>query len=253
MGESSIEWTDYTFNPWWGCVRVSPGCENCYAETWDGRFGGDHWGVNAPRRFFSKNHWQQPINWNRKAEQSGIRRRVFCASMADVFEERDDLDEQRERLWRTVNATPWLDWLLLTKRPHAIERYLPDSLIGADSVWLGCTTENEEWLRRRWQHLSKFHDNTLFLSYEPALGPLGLGGVLTDPEDNGINPDWVIAGAESGTSARAMDESWVREVRDDCMHHGIRFFYKQRLAGGRKVSLPLLDGKQWAEFPNARI
>lgn len=117
---SSIEWTDHTFNPWWGCAGVSPGCDNCYAEAWAKRVGEDIWGARKPRRFFGEKHWCEPLKWNDEAQKQGHRRRVFCASMADVFELRSDLDPWRDRLWVLIDQTPWLDWLLLTKRPQDI-------------------------------------------------------------------------------------------------------------------------------------
>src|SRR5712671_6808752 len=117
---SSIEWTDHTFNPWWGCSKVSPGCNNCYAETWAKRVGEKIWGKDEPRRFFTDKHWDEPLKWNDEALSSGTRRRVFCASMADVFEQRTDLNPWRARLWKLTEETPKLDWLLLTKRPENI-------------------------------------------------------------------------------------------------------------------------------------
>src|SRR6184192_322857 len=107
---SSIEWTDHTFNPWWGCAKVSPGCNNCYAETWAKRLGLKVWGPEKDRRFFTDKHWQEPVKWNTDAEQGRRRKRVFCASMADVFEARHELTPWRERLWRLTGQTPWLDW-----------------------------------------------------------------------------------------------------------------------------------------------
>jgi protein gp37 len=91
--ETAISWTHHTFNPWWGCQRVSPGCTNCYAETFDKRIGGKHWGPTAPRRFFGPKHWAEPLKWARAAAKAGERHRVFCASMADVFEDRPELIE----------------------------------------------------------------------------------------------------------------------------------------------------------------
>src|SRR5580704_1530647 len=116
MGQnSSIEWTDHTFNPWWGCTKVSPACQNCYAELWAKRMGHQVWGNHTPRRFFTNHHWNEPLIWNQDARNTKHRRRVFCASMADVFERKPELTSWRERLWTLINATPWLDWLLLTK------------------------------------------------------------------------------------------------------------------------------------------
>src|SRR5882762_9757042 len=101
MGKnSSIEWTDHTFNPWWGCTKVSPGCKHCYAEAFARRIGNDIWGAQAERRFFGDAHWREPLKWNVEAARAGVRRRVFCASMADVFENRAELAPLRERLWR---------------------------------------------------------------------------------------------------------------------------------------------------------
>lgn len=118
MGQQTgISWTDHTFNPWWGCVKVSPACDHCYAERDAKRYGHPVWGKDAPRRFFSDKHWLQPVQWNRSAANDGVRRRVFCASMADVFEEyggEDVLGAQRARLWALIGATPHLDWQLLT-------------------------------------------------------------------------------------------------------------------------------------------
>jgi protein gp37 len=96
---SSIEWTDHTFNPWWGCAKVSPGCNNCYAETWAKRLGLKVWGQQQDRRFFTDKHWQEPMKWNADAKGEQHRKRVFCASMADVFEAREELAIWRERLW----------------------------------------------------------------------------------------------------------------------------------------------------------
>src|ERR1035438_1812836 len=127
MGETTgISWTDATFNPWWGCTKVSPGCDHCYAETFDKRVFGvkAHWGKDAPRRLMSDHYWKDPIRWDKKAAKEGVKRKVFCASMADILD--DDAPEgQRERLWDLIDQTPNLIWQLLTKRPQRYERYLP--------------------------------------------------------------------------------------------------------------------------------
>jgi protein gp37 len=126
MGKnSSIEWTDHTFNPWWGCTKVSPGCEHCYAEAWAKRVGANVWGSKSERRFFTEKHWSEPLKWNADAESEKTRKRVFCASMADVFEARIDLNPWRLKLWNLIEITPWLDWLLLTKRPQNIAERVP--------------------------------------------------------------------------------------------------------------------------------
>src|SRR5579862_1495352 len=139
---SSIEWTHHTFNPWWGCAKVSPGCENCYAETWARRVGQDLWGVKNDRRFFTDKHWDEPLRWNEEAESDGERKRVFCASMADVFEDRADLKPWRERLWTLIEKTASLDWLLLTKRPQNISGFVPWKDRWPQNIWLGTTVED---------------------------------------------------------------------------------------------------------------
>src|SRR4051812_10352226 len=113
---SHIEWTHHTFNPWWGCTKVSPACDNCYAELWAKRVGHQLWGRKASRRFFSDSHWREPVLWNEIACREKVRQRVFCASMADVFERRSEMNDHRHRLWDLILETQWLDWLLLTKR-----------------------------------------------------------------------------------------------------------------------------------------
>jgi len=151
--DSDIEWTHHTFNPWWGCVKLSPACAHCYAETWARRFGDELWGGDAPRRFFSGHHWREPLRWNSEADKQGIRARVFCASMADVFEPRTDLDPWRDKLWALIEKTPHLDWLLLTKRPGHIKNVYPWAHNPRENVWLGTTAENQRWATRRIERL----------------------------------------------------------------------------------------------------
>lgn len=122
---SSIEWTTHTFNPWWGCTKVSDGCKFCYAETLSKRYGHSVWGPGKARRLMSDNHWQEPVKWNKQAQEQGTRYRVFCASMADVFDEQAP-EGQLDRLWELIRVTPYLDWQLLTKRPQRICASLPD-------------------------------------------------------------------------------------------------------------------------------
>lgn len=217
MGETTkIEWCDHTFNPWWGCLTT--------------------------RRMMSENHWRGPERWDRQAASDGVRRRVFCASMCDVFERNVQLDAARERLWALVESTPNLDWLLLTKRPENFASMLPFWSVSWPNVWLGISAEDQPRLLERAPHLSEAPAAQRFVSYEPALGPLQLGDFAADI-------DWLIAGAESGAGARPMREDWVRDVRDECTAAGVAFFYKQKLDGRRKVSLPMLDGRQWSESP----
>ena len=122
--QTRIEWTHHTWSPWWGCVKVSAGCKNCYADALSHRWGFHIWGPNAERRFFAGKHWNDPIRWNREAEKAHERRRVF-PSMCDPFEDRPDLVEPRQRMFALIDQTPWLDWLLCTKRPENIQRMWP--------------------------------------------------------------------------------------------------------------------------------
>lgn len=218
--DSKIEWTHHTFNPWWGCTKVSPACKYCYAESWAKRVGSQVWGAGSERRFFSDSHWKEPLKWSREAAASGERKRVFCASMADVFEARKDLNPWRDRLWQLIEETPELDWLLLTKRPQRFAMYLPWRDLPAN-IWLGTTAENQSWAEKRVPHLLRINASVRFLSCEPLLGRLDLSGWI----HNGL--DWVIAGGESGRKARPTSPGWIRLLRDQCVQAGVPFHFKQ--------------------------
>jgi protein gp37 len=225
MAENSkIEWCDHTFNPWIGCQRVSPGCDHCYAEHLaDHRFGWVEWGPHGQRKRTSEAYWKQPYRWAKAPRQSGMRARVFCASLADVFDNKAP-DGSRDDLFRLIRETPKLDWLLLTKRPQKIARMLPaDWGNGYPNVWLGITAEDEEFYRMRWPILSRIPAAVRFVSYEPAIAPLG----PVDIDKADCLPDWIICGGESGPGARRMKPAWVRAVRDECADLDIAFFMKQ--------------------------
>lgn len=252
MGEhSKIEWTHHTFNPWWGCQRVSPGCENCYAETFSKRVGLKVWGPTSDRRFFGEKHWAEPRKWNDKAARSGVRERVFCASMADVFEipparNTQAIDMQsraRHDLWRLIETTPWLDWLLLTKRPQNIETLTWWKEWPAN-VWLGTTVEDQKRAEERVPILLDIPAKVRFLSCEPLLEEVYLGRALFL---GGI--DWVICGGESGNGARPMDPNWARALRDQCVSSGVAFHFKQWGGRNKKAAGRELDGRTWDEFP----
>jgi protein gp37 len=226
--ESKIEWTHHTFNPWWGCVRVSPGCERCYAESFAKRTGNKVWGVQSPRRFFGDKYWAEPLKWDRGAAVAGARHRVFCASMADVFEDREDLTPHRDRLWELIRATPNLDWLLLTKRPENFARLgKPDVMA---RCWVGVTAEDQERADERIPPLISCPAAVRFVSYEPALGLVDLRYAAFNGADSlqsiaGI--DWVIVGGESGPGARPFDIGWARSVVQQCREAGVACFVKQ--------------------------
>lgn len=278
--ETAIEWTHHTFNPWWGCVRVSAACDHCYAETWAKRLGEVVWGPKSDRRFFGDAHWKEPLKWNAEAAAQGIRKRVFCASMADVFENRPDLVPHRQRLLDLIDQTPHLDWLLLTKRIHLVKKQLPKGYKFPSNVWLGTTVENQAEANKRIRHLLEFSTPAVrFLSCEPLLGPLDLEAFLVKNE-NGIRVDWVIAGGESGPGARPMEPQWPEDLRKQCSAAKVAFHFKQwghwapvELAadsitkktivhivrqGDREIKLAavgkakagrMLGGKQWDQFP----
>lgn len=236
MGENSkIEWTHHTFNPWLGCTKVSPACANCYAEAWAKRTGIVKWGDNAARRRTSDTNWRQPLMWDREAATAGERRRVFCASLADVFEDRPELEDWRLDLFALINDTPNLDWLLLTKRPENIFRLWCKWYAVPSNVSLGTTVESNDYRKR----VDDLIENAgqlgcvLFLSCEPLLGPLDLrANQRYQVEHGGYRPliddlDWVIAGGESGGHARPSHPDWFRNLRDQCVAAKVPFHFKQ--------------------------
>ena len=250
--KSAIEWTDGTFNPWWGCVRVSPACAHCYADTLARRYGHLVWGADGRRRFFGEKHWAAPLAWNRKAERERVPMKVFCASMADVFEEHPELEPWRQKLWRLIEATPWLHWQLLTKRPENVLEMVPWPDAFPSNVWIGVSIENSRFTFRA-DVLREIPVRVRFISAEPLLDSLFVNGKPNrNPLDlEGI--DWVIAGGESGPRARPMDLRWVRELREACSSNGVAFFLKQ-LGGVRDKrggSKARLDRRLWREFPAA--
>lgn len=281
MGQDSkIEWTHHTFNPWWGCLKVSPACKHCYAETWAQRLGLDIWGGNkTERRFFSDTHWKDPLKWDAAARRDGARRRVFCASMADLFEDRSDLTPWRERLWPIIEQTKFLDWLLLTKRPENIQKFAPWGRKNWPSnIWMGTTVENQEYALERIPLIADLPVSVRFVSCEPLLGPLRLKRWLR-PATKGRGINWVIAGGESGHHSRPMNPIWAEDLRDQCIQSDVAFHFKQwghwgpessadrRAAmtldlpgrNGKKIRLfrlgknetgRLLDGRTWDGVPN---
>jgi protein gp37 len=225
--DSRIEWTHHTFNPWWGCVKVSAACDHCYAETWAKRLGEQVWGASSGRRFFGDAHWNEPIKWDKEAAAQKTRRRVFCASMGDVFENRKDLVEHRLRLLQLIEATPNLDWLLLTKRIHLVRKQLPKGYELPKNVWLGATVENQEAADKRIKYLLEFESPSVrFLSCEPMLGPIDLRKYLKRPK-GGTKLDWVIAGGESGYGSRPMDPAWPKALQEQCSKAKVAFHFKQ--------------------------
>jgi protein gp37 len=263
MKNSSIEWTHHTFNPWIGCTRVSPGCQHCYAETMmDKRYGKVKWGPQGKRMRTSTDYWKQPLKWNREAAAAGERRRVFCASLADVFEsKRDqarDMHSWRSDLFSLIRMTPHLDWLLLTKRPEMIFPLFPWFITEIEkypNVWIGTSVENQEYADKRIPELLKIPAAVRFLSVEPLLGPVNLLPYLqmqwTGMGEETPMIDWVIVGGESGPGARPMHPDWARALRDQCRAAEVPFFMKQmggaRDKGGDLSAIP--EDLRTRQFP----
>lgn len=265
---TGIEWTDSTFNPWIGCSNISPGCDHCYAEQMNAYRGWTQWGPHGERSRTSATTWKNPRKWQENAKafrrQHGRRQRVFCASLADIFDNRAP-QAWRNDLFAMIRECPDLDWQILTKRPQNIARMLPkDWGDGYPNVWLGATTEDQKHYDQRWPYLRDIPAAIRFLSYEPAVGALRIA------REN-ILPDWIIAGGESGGGARTMNPQWARDLLMDCRARGIPYFLKQ---WGTYRSNPfvvekglstahaelkdpktngkgggLLDGRLWREFP----
>lgn len=247
---SAIEWTHHTFNPWRGCTKVSPGCANCYAEALSARnpkvLG--EWGPDGKRVIAAESYWRQPLKWNKDAEQAGERRRVFCASLADFAEARQELSEPRMRLFRLIGQTHWLDWLLLTKRPEvaldnwalwagywASQRTYEEAQRCSQThvmtnIWLGVSVEDQARADERIPLLLQTPAAVRFLSCEPLLGPVEL------PKVPGLNKlpavhiaegrghagvDWVIVGGESGPKARPCNVAWIRSILNQCGVAGV--------------------------------
>jgi len=218
---SKIEWCHHTFNAWWGCAKVpnDPACHNCYAETWAKRTGFQIWGQSKPRRMLSDAQWRKPLKWNREAADAGERHRVFCSSMADVFEDRDDLADARSRLWELIEATPSLDWLLLTKRP---ENFGMLRVKSRHNVWLGVTAATQKHYQERVPLLTKRSAAVHFVSMEPVRECIDL-----QLDKKKYRPDWVIVGGESGPRARETDERWLQKAAYQCVEAGVPIFVKQ--------------------------
>jgi len=233
---SAIEWTDATFNPWIGCTKVGPGCDHCYAEArMDKRLHRVVWGAGQARTLTKT--WSQPLRWNRLHEEffaaHGRRQRVFCASLADVFDN-EVPPVWRADLFRLIDSTPHLDWLLLTKRIGNVSKMLTEILRPGTmpaNVWLGATVVNQEEADRDIPKLLAAPARARFLSMEPLLGPvkLALHGHRVGIEGSALRGviDWIIVGGESGHDARPMHPDWARSLRDQCTAAGVPFLFKQ--------------------------
>ena len=259
MGKTTIEWTarrikgvaykGYTFNPWWGCTKVAPGCKHCYAERDSKRFEWDVFGPTKERRFMSESYWRKPLSWDDNAWRCGYRLRVFCASMADVFEHyvgpnREYVVEERLRLWDVIEKTEWLDWLILTKRPEHVLEMVPKKWrdILPPNIVIGTSAGTQKRLEQVVTELFDIRAHTYMLSLEPLLEPLNVWRVLMLAKEAGIQTSRVavVVGGESGRRARPMNPFWVQAILDSCQSTGTPFFFKQ---WGRWQPVGRTDGK----------
>lgn len=303
MGENTkISWCDATFNPWIGCTKISAGCANCYAlDLMETRYKRVKWGPQGTRQRTGAANWRKPLQWNKQAWEEcaecgwrgphhethdfcpncdgedlrPTRQRVFCASLADVFEDNPQLIEWRADLLALIEKTPNLDWLLLTKRPENVNDMVPAKwrTVGRwpRHVWIGTSVENQETADKRIPQLQRVPAWTRFLSMEPLLGPVDLTGQTVEgvwidqeyaDEDlelqrivtaEGWDIDWVIVGGESGYAARPMRIEWAQEIKEQCQAAGVAYFFKQ--VGGhpdkRDKLSDIPENLRIREFPQA--
>jgi protein gp37 len=262
-GNSKIEWTHHTFNPWIGCTKVAPECKHCYAETMmDNQLGKVECGPQGTRVVTGEANWQSVITWDKQAQREGVRKRVLCASLADVFEDGGHvdggeerglytLDDARQRLWNVIIRTPFLIWLLLTKRPQNIRAMVPPAWLEQwpENAWTGTSAGCQETANELIPHLLGVPGKH-FLSCEPMLGP----ATLTREQLRYIH--WVICGGESGPNARPMNPNDARGLRDQCVEAGVPFFFKQwgeydakGMRVGKAKAGRVLDWFTWSELP----
>jgi protein gp37 len=236
MKNSKISWTDDTFNLVWGCNEVSPGCDHCYAKGMANRLAASlakrngydpesyrHvWGKDAPRLPMSKEYWSVPLEWNRAAAKARKHGWVFCSSMADIFEVHPTVEGELLKLWPLIEQTPYLEWLLLTKRYDQIRKKLPpDFLKRYPNAHMGVSVESQAYIYRVTEQVE-------WLSCEPLLGPIDLTkDHRGKPRPLPKSVKWVIVGGESGAGAREMKMDWARDLLRQCRQLGLAFHFKQ--------------------------
>lgn len=230
---SSIEWTESTWNPVTGCTKISPGCKHCYAERMAKRLHamGHQSYVNGFKLSLHERLLDLPLTWRKP-------QRIFVNSMSDLFH-KDVPDEFILRAFDVMRRAHWHQFQVLTKRSERILE-LDDSLPWQPNIWMGVSVENDDY-RFRIDHLRKSGAAIRFLSIEPLLGPLSALD-LTDVH-------WAIVGGESGPGARPMDEAWVTSIRDQCLRQAVPFFFKQWGGTNKKKAGRLLEGRTWDEMP----
>ena len=240
---SAISWTDATFNPWIGCMKISPACANCYAardnklRKWVSAWGEIGQPVTPRKRTKT---WGEPLKWNRKAAESGRPLRVFCASLADVFDN-EAPQEWRDDLWQLLRETPNLRWILLSKRIGNAPDMLPPDW-PFQNAGLMSTLENQAVWDRDFPKLMSVPAAWHGVSAEPLLGLIDIGDA---------RPDWIITGGESGPGFRPLDMNAVRSLRDQCARNGVTFHHKQNGGFRGKDGGCLVDGVEHKHFPPA--
>lgn len=249
MGETTtIGWTDKTHNEWIGCQKVTQEeCGDCYAWRWAVRHGMQVWGsLYGSDRHLTKTH-DNPRRWNREVQALGIRYKVFCASLSDVFEPHPQVVDARLRLWTFIEETPFLDWQILTKRPKFIRNLVPQSWLQTwpSHVWIGTSAGIQRAADQRIPYLLELQAPVIFLSCEPFVEAITLASFLRSQKIN-----WVICGGYSGTQDRPMELSWARSLRDECKQHENAFFMKQLgSVYTRQHHLYHPKGEDISEFP----
>lgn len=241
MGDvTTISWSQATWNPWIGCQKVGPGCDHCYAEARDIRFdGGMHWGPGAPRRRTAPANWRKPYRWNRLAMEAGVRTRVFCASLADIFDNAVDPEWRRDAA-AVIRDTPHLDWMLLTKRIGLVNRMIESDFGGElpRNVWMGASVVNQEEADRDIAKLLEVDAAIRWLSMEPLIEQ-----VTIDPAQM-RKLDMIVVGGESGRGARRMSLDWARDLLGQAREGGTAFHFKQMSQADRPE-----DYSEFKAFP----
>ncbi len=231
---SSIEWTEATWNPVTGCTKVSPGCKFCYAERMARRLqamGTENY-RNGFRLTLQPRMLELPLTWTKP-------RLIFVNSMSDLFHDRVPLD-YIQRVFEVMRKASWHTFQVLTKRSERLAELSP-KLDWPSNVWMGVSVENEDYVSRI-DDLRLTSATVKFLSLEPLLGPL--------PNLKLPNIDWVIVGGESGPGARTMEEFWVTDIRDQCVSANVPFFFKQWGGFNKKRAGRILQGQTWDQLPS---
>jgi protein gp37 len=234
MAQSSIEWTEMTWNPTTGCDKLSAGCKFCYAEVMSRRLqamGLEKYSAGFKTIRTHEEEVKRPFTWNKP-------RKVFVNSMSDLFHKEVPLDFI-QRVFTTMNKCPKHQFQVLTKRAELLEQH-SSSLIWTPNIWMGVSVEDQR-VQYRIDHLRKCGAHIKFLSLEPLLGP------LPDLDLTGIH--WVIVGGESGRNPRPMKEEWVEDIRQQCIRANVAFFFKQWGGINKKAAGRILNGEIYSEMP----